>query len=73
MQAGGGGDYPEDLQSALKDSIKEMQWRKDSIRLSFVITDAPPHLDYKQEYTYISAMKEASERGIKFFTIGTGG
>lgn len=73
VQAGGGGDYPEDLQSALKDSIKEMQWRKDSIRLSFVITDAPPHLDYKQEYTYISAMKEASERGIKFFTIGTGG
>ncbi|HMV45245.1 MAG TPA: CsgG/HfaB family protein, partial [Leptospiraceae bacterium] len=34
---------------------------------------APPHLDYKQEYTYISAMKEASERGIKLYSIGTGG
>jgi len=73
VQAGGGGDYPEDLQSALKDSMKELEWRTNAIRLSFIITDAPPHLDYGQEYTYISAMKEASERGIKLFSIGTGG
>lgn len=73
VQAGGGGDYPEDLQSALKDSLKELQWRQNSIRLSFIITDAPPHLDYNQEYTYLSAMKEASEKGIKLYSIGTGG
>ena len=73
VDAAGGGDYPEDLQSALKDSLKEIEWRKNAIRLSFIITDAPPHLDYKQDYTYVSAMKEARERGIKLFTIGTGG
>ena len=73
VQAGGGGDYPEDLQSALKDSMKELEWRTNAIRLSFIITDAPPHLDYGQDYTYLSAMKEASERGIKLFSIGTGG
>jgi hypothetical protein len=50
-----------------------MEWRQNSIRLSFIITDAPPHLDYNQEYTYISAMKEANEKGIKLFSIGTGG
>ncbi|MBL0264121.1 MAG: VWA domain-containing protein [Leptospiraceae bacterium] len=73
VDAAGGGDYPEDLQSALRDSLKEIEWRKNAIRLSFIITDAPPHLDYKQDYTYVSAMKEARERGIKLFTIGTGG
>ncbi len=73
VDAAGGGDYPEDLQSALKDSMKEIQWRQNAIRLTFIITDAPPHLDYKQDYTYISAIKEASERGIKIFSIGTGG
>ncbi|HNN82308.1 MAG TPA: VWA domain-containing protein, partial [Leptospiraceae bacterium] len=73
VSAGGGGDYPEDLQSALKDTIKEIDWRKNAVKLTFIITDAPPHLDYKQEYTYISAMKEASERGIKLYSIGTGG
>lgn len=71
--AAGGGDYPEDLQSALKDTIKEIDWRKNAVRLSFIITDAPPHLDYRQDYTYISAMKEASEKGIKLYSIGTGG
>lgn len=73
VDAAGGGDYPEDLQSALKDSMKEIEWRQNAIRLTFIITDAPPHLDYKQDYTYISAIKEASERGIKIFSIGTGG
>lgn len=73
VSAGGGGDYPEDLQSALKDTLKEIDWRKNAVKLTFIITDAPPHLDYKQEYTYISAMKEASERGIKLYSIGTGG
>ena len=73
VDAASGGDYPEDLQSALKDCLKEIEWRQNSIRLSFIITDAPPHLDYNQEYTYISAMKEANEKGIKLFSIGTGG
>jgi Mg-chelatase subunit ChlD len=73
VDAAGGGDYPEDLQSALKDSMKEIQWRQNAIRLTFIITDAPPHLDYGQDYTYISAMKEATEKGIKIFSIGTGG
>ena len=69
----GGGDTPEDLQSALKDSIKNIDWREDAIKLSFIITDAAPHLDYNQKYTYINAMKDASKDGIKIFTIGTGG
>lgn len=73
VRASGGGDAPEDLQSALKDLLKSMKWNEDAIKLSFVITDAAPHLDYNQKYTYIDAMQDASREGIKLFSIGTGG
>jgi hypothetical protein len=43
------------------------------VRLGFIITDAPPHLDYRQRYTYAQAVKEAKEMGIKIFSVGTGG
>ncbi len=73
VKAGGGGDEPEDLQAALKDAIKEIEWNNDGVRLGFIITDAPPHLDYSQDYTYVNASKDAGKKGIKLFTIGTGG
>ncbi|MCB1141637.1 MAG: VWA domain-containing protein [Leptospiraceae bacterium] len=73
VEAEGGGDNPEDLQTALKDAVLNINWREDSIKMGFVITDAPPHLDYNQSYTYIHAAKDAKKKGIKLFTIGTGG
>lgn len=73
VYASGGGDYPEDLQSALYDSMKKINWNKDGIRMSFIITDAPPHLDYGQKYTYVNAANEARQKGIKIFSVGTGG
>ncbi len=73
VEAYGGGDTPEDLQAALEDSMKEIRWNKDGIRLAFIITDAPPHLDYGQEYDYAQASIEAKERGIKIHSVGTGG
>ncbi len=73
VYAAGGGDTPEDLQSALEDSIQKMDWNKDGVRIGFVITDAEPHLDYGQKYTYAQAAKDARARAIRFHTIGTGG
>ena len=73
VTADGGGDDPEDLQTALKDAMTRMQWGLDGIRLAFVITDAPPHLDYNQEYTYARAVHDARTKGIKIFTVGAGG
>lgn len=73
VYASGGGDTPEDLQAALEDSIRKMDWNKDGVRTAFVITDAEPHLDYDQKYTYAHAAKDARARGIRFHTIGTGG
>jgi Mg-chelatase subunit ChlD len=73
VEAYGGGDTPEDLQAALEDSMKEIKWNTNGVRLSYIITDAPPHLDYGQEYDYTRASLEAKERGIKIHSVGTGG
>jgi len=73
VRAGGGGDTPEDLQAALHKAIRNVDWNEDGLRLGFVFTDASAHLDYGQKYTYISAALEAKKKGIKLFTVGTGG
>ncbi|HAK59841.1 MAG TPA: hypothetical protein DCO77_05585 [Nitrospiraceae bacterium] len=73
VSASGGGDTPEDLQSALKEAIQNIDWNKDGVRLAFIITDAPPHLDYGQQYTYGNASIGAKKNGIKIHTVGTGG
>jgi Mg-chelatase subunit ChlD len=72
VQASGGGDTPEDLQAALEEAVK-MSWNRGGVRLAFIVTDAPPHLDYGQGYTYARAAEQAKEKGIKFFSVGTGG
>jgi hypothetical protein len=73
VDAAGGGDTPEDLQSALDKAIRGMKWNSGGIRLGFIVTDAPPHLDYGQVYDYAAASREAKAAGIKLFGIGTGG
>ena len=73
VQVAGGGDRPEDLQSALKTALKTMEWNRRGIRMGYVITDAPPHMDYGQQYTYLHAAREARRLGVKLFTVGTGG
>jgi len=71
-EADGGGDTPEDLQAALREA-QRLSWNRGGIRLAFIITDAPPHLDYGQEYTYVDAAHDARAAGIKLFSVGTGG
>ncbi len=54
--------------------MTKIQWNENGIKTSFVITDAPPQIDYKnQTYTYSQAVRDAQEKGVKIFTIGTGG
>jgi len=73
VSAGGGGDTAEDLQAALERAMVGMDWNENGLRLGFVITDAHPHLDYGQNFTYIKAALEAKQKAIKLFTVGTGG
>lgn len=73
VEASGGGDGPEDLESALDDAVNTMDWNTDGLRLAFVVTDAEAHLDYNRDYTYIKAATDARSGAIKLYTIGTGG
>jgi Mg-chelatase subunit ChlD len=73
VRAGGGGDNPEDVQEGLKDAMTKLKWRKKGAKLAFLIGDAPPHLDYGQKFTYVSAMREAAKKGIKIASIGASG
>ncbi|MDP3179499.1 MAG: VWA domain-containing protein, partial [Spirochaetaceae bacterium] len=69
VYADGGGDGPEDLQAALGDAVNGFEWNTEGLRMGFVITDAPPHLDYGQEYDYARAARDAKEGAIKLYGI----
>ncbi len=74
VSADGGQDNPESLNEALHDAVHEPDWRlRDAIRLVFLLADAPPHLDYPQDYDYAVEMVQAHRRGIKIFSIASSG
>ena len=74
IHADGGDDYPESVNEALHVAVHKPEWRlDDAIRLVFLLGDAPPHLDYAQDYDYATEMMEANRLGIKVFPIASSG
>jgi hypothetical protein len=74
VYADAGGDYPESLNEGLHQAVDGVEWRGgDTIQLIFLIADAPPHLDYAQDYDYAVEMASAAQRGIKIFPIASSG
>ncbi len=72
--ADGGGDYPESLNEAMHEALYTVEWRgENTVQLVFLIADAPPHLDYAQDYDYAVEMENAAQRGIKIFPIASSG
>jgi hypothetical protein len=68
-RADGGGDEPESLNEGLHAAIQRVSWAEDAVRLSFLVADAPPHLDYAQDYDYGREAQVAVSKGIKVYTI----
>jgi hypothetical protein len=75
VTAGGGGDYPEDLNEGLYKAVHVPEWRvEDTISLMFLVADAPPQLGYQdQTSNYAIEMQEAARRGIKIYPIASSG
>jgi hypothetical protein len=74
LYADGGGDYPESLNEGLHDALHKVEWRgEDTVKLIFLVADAPPHLDYEQDYDYAVEMDYAAQRGIKIYPIASSG
>lgn len=74
VRADGGGDTPESLNAGLHDALQTVEWRgDDTIKLVFLVADAPPHLDYPDDADYAEEMLVAAERGIKIHPIASSG
>lgn len=74
ISAGGGGDYPESLNEGLHVAVNGMNWNSgEALRLTFLVADAPPHLDYANDYKYTNELVDAVRQGIKVYTIGASG
>ena len=74
VRADGGGDTPESLNAGLHDALQTVEWRgDDTIKLVFLVADAPPHLDYFDDYDYADEMLYAGEHGIKVHPIASSG
>ncbi len=71
-----GGDYPEDINAGLLDTISLPGWGQSNshnLRLVFLVGDAPPHLDYPDEQQYPTLSQMAASKGIKIFPIAASG
>lgn len=74
VSADGGGDTPESLNEALHQAVNGVEWRSgETVQLVFLVADAPPHLDYPQDYDYVVEMDNAARQGIKIFPIASSG
>lgn len=74
LEAGGGGDLPEDMNAGVHAALTELEWSSQSVaKLAFVIADAPPHLDYPNDPDYALSMKTASHKGIQLFGVAASG
>jgi uncharacterized protein YegL len=70
FKAEGGGDWPESVNEALDVAVTKLEWGKgsqkpdDDSRIIFLVGDAPPHMDYKQDRKYRAVIKDARSKGI---------
>ena len=74
FQANGGGDTPESVNQALHDSVSKIKWsaNKKTLKLIFLVGDAPPHMDYKDDVKYTDTCKLAVARDIIINTVQCG-
>jgi hypothetical protein len=75
VRADGGGDYPESLLEALHTTVHGLDWdlSPQVARLVFLLADAPPHLDYVDDFDLVEEYQMAAERGIVVHALGASG
>ncbi|MFY0673101.1 MAG: T9SS type A sorting domain-containing protein [Bacteroidia bacterium] len=68
--AGGGGDFPEAVDTALNTAINHLNWSAESRnRILFLLLDAPPHSDEKAKRNMQRAFKMAAKKGIRIVPV----
>jgi len=66
FSANGGGDGPESVNQALDEAVEKIAWskEKDTLRIIFLVGDAPPHMDYANDVKYPDICKKAVTKGL---------
>jgi Mg-chelatase subunit ChlD len=74
FRAEGGGDFPESVNEALHDAVTKITWSKDkkTLKLIFLVGDAPPHMDYANDVKYPETCKKAVKNDIIINTVQCG-
>ncbi len=71
QSAGGGGDFPEAMDAAMK-IVPELSWSSgNAVRLSFLMADAPPHSENRS--AFLSAVNTLRPMGVKLFPVAASG
>lgn len=73
QQAAGGGDFPEAVHTALESAVNNHDWDEDSVKLLFLVLDAPPHDDPQIIDSVNSLIMQAAEQGIRIIPIASSG
>jgi von Willebrand factor type A domain len=74
FRAEGGGDAPESVNQALLESVATINWSADkkTLKIVFLVGDAPPHLDYANDVQYPETCRRAVEKRIIINTVQCG-
>jgi hypothetical protein len=75
FRAVGGGDKQEGVNQALNEAVRKLSWNKNAntLRIVFLVGDAPPHMDYPDDVKYPETAQLARRDGIIINTIQCGG
>lgn len=72
--AGGGGDYPEAVDSALSVSVNQLSWSSDAVaRILFPVLDAPPHGESSNIESLHRSIPVAASKGIRIVPLACSG
>jgi len=72
--AGGGGDYPEAVHSALEEAIFNQKWSENAVaRICFLVLDASPHQEPAVIASLQKSIREAARLGIRIVPIAASG
>jgi len=74
FQAAGGGDFPESVNQALHESVTKINWSKNkkTLKIIFLVGDAPPHMNYAGDVKYQDTCKLAVTNDIIINTVQCG-
>lgn len=73
QSADGGGDTPEAVHTALDSAVNSHDWDEDSIKVMFLVLDAPPHEDTQIIDEVVKHVRTAAEKGIRIVPVAASG